>query len=135
MKARMFIGVLLVAACVMVAGCSQYQCYYGACRSIGPESVAIRTTLANQNATSDELTAALRRVADYSMGLYDNTRPLCGAYANATYHALLVRLVGDSESAAARAESGLVGITWKREALAGLASVLDELQLASVGRK
>ena len=133
MKYVLFI-VLLVAV-LLLTGCSQYTCFYGSCKTIGAESQAAKVLLSDPNGTSEELTAGLRRIADYSQTLYDNSKPFKGAYANATYHSLLIRLVGNSESAANRAELQTVDDAWKRKTLAGLAIVLDKLEMATIGGK
>lgn len=134
MKHGKFLLLSLVAA-LLLTGCSQYTCFYGSCKTIGAESQAAKVLLSDPNATRADLTAGLRRIADYSQDLYDNSKPFKGAYANATYHSLLIRLVGDSESAARRAELQAVDDTWKRAALAGLATVLDKLEMAMHGQK
>lgn len=133
LKARVLL--LLVAVMFIMVGCSQYSCYWGACKSLGDEQTAAVTVAQNSESQPEELTASLRRVADYSAELYENSKFLGGAYANSTYHTLLMRLVGDSEAAAWKAETGTVTDEWKRQALSGLAGALGKLQKASMGQK
>lgn len=132
---EVIVMLVLLLAMLFSAGCSQCQCWYGACDELTVQSEAAEMVAANADATDEDLAEALRAVADYYAELLDNSRPFCGLYANGTYADLLRRAVAASEETARRAEAGTLAVDQQRTALLKFGQHLAQLKAATVGQQ
>ena len=132
MKTKVML-VLLVAACVVMVGCSKITCFYGECKALQSESYLAQ--MASQSAEPAELTAGLQRVRDYYATLDKQTGLFGGLAASAGYSDIINKAVALSDVVAGRAERGELSVEEMQRALSGFAIHLQKLEAGVQGTR
>jgi len=132
---RSFILILLVVVMAMLAGCSRFQCWSGACKDIDNVIELTKLIAIDESATESDMVNQLENVANYYADLYDDSKPFGGLYANAQYKDILVRSTALSADIARRAKAGSLSKEQMILALKKEAFHLTQLKLGTLGEQ